>query len=154
MQEEGLRCVEAAKEDGRWEKAYEGPAEMEVPEDFSKFLDLEGNEDAKGVWKGLNKTKRYSVLWRVETASVKSRKGVIERLVDQLGEGIVPGEKREAKEDGKGGGKVKRDAVEKKTRVKKGQPTKDELAAMNKDLHMTSYQRSIEPRRPGLRSRT
>ena len=32
-------CVEAAKKDGRWEKAYAGSADMEIPEDFLTALD-------------------------------------------------------------------------------------------------------------------
>ena len=34
----GTAAVEAAKADGRWDRAYAGPATMEVPDDFSAAL--------------------------------------------------------------------------------------------------------------------
>ncbi|MCA9686416.1 MAG: YdeI/OmpD-associated family protein, partial [Myxococcales bacterium] len=39
MQPAGLVHVEAARADGRWEQAYAGSAEMELPEDFLRALD-------------------------------------------------------------------------------------------------------------------
>src|SRR6185369_15445177 len=38
MRPAGLAQVEAAKADGRWERAYESPATMTIPEDFIKDL--------------------------------------------------------------------------------------------------------------------
>ncbi|OKP13064.1 hypothetical protein PENSUB_1164 [Penicillium subrubescens] len=91
MRPAGLAAVDAAKEDGRWERAYKGPAAMGVAEDFREAL--EGCERAKEFFGGLNKRERYAVLWRVETASVKARKGRIEGLVRMLAEGKIPGDK-------------------------------------------------------------
>lgn len=85
MRSAGLQAMDAAKRDGRWERAYAGPANMVVPEDFRGVL--EGNREAERFFRGLNKSERYAVLWRVETASVKTREGVVGRLVGMLGEG-------------------------------------------------------------------
>jgi uncharacterized protein YdeI (YjbR/CyaY-like superfamily) len=91
MRPAGLAAVDAAKKDGRWERAYAGPASMGVAEDFRVVL--ERDEKAKGFFEGLKRSERYAVLWRVETASVKARKGRIEGLVRMLAEGKIPGEK-------------------------------------------------------------
>lgn len=88
MRPAGLRAVEAAKMDGRWERAYAGPATMTVPDDFADVLARDAA--ATAFFAGLNKTHRYAVLWRVETASVKSRAGRIEMLVAMLAEGKSP----------------------------------------------------------------
>ncbi|KAL8824876.1 MAG: hypothetical protein Q9170_008013, partial [Blastenia crenularia] len=79
MRAAGMQAVEAAKKDGRWERAYAGPASMQVPGDFAAVL--EGEEGAKEFFEGLNRTERFSVLWRVETASVKGRGRKIEGIV-------------------------------------------------------------------------
>jgi uncharacterized protein YdeI (YjbR/CyaY-like superfamily) len=89
MRPAGLAAVDAAKADGRWERAYAGPAGMVVAEDFRERL--EGDERARVVFEGLNRSERYRVLWRVETASVKARGNRIEGLVRMLADGKIPG---------------------------------------------------------------
>ena len=86
MKPAGVAAVEAAKEDGRWERAYAGPAAMEVPGDFEDAL--AGNEAARAAFQGLSKAQRYSFLWRIQTA-VKSetRRRRIREFVDRLAEG-------------------------------------------------------------------
>ncbi|KAJ5638731.1 hypothetical protein N7528_001121 [Penicillium herquei] len=82
MRPAGLAAVEAAKADGRWERAYAGPATISVPDDFRTAL--KASPEADTFFETLNKTDRYSVLWRIQTASVKSREKRIEALVQQL----------------------------------------------------------------------
>src|SRR5215813_1940920 len=48
MQSTGLKEVEAAKQDGRWDAAYASPRNMEVPEDFQAELDK--NPEAKAFF--------------------------------------------------------------------------------------------------------
>ncbi|ETS01031.1 hypothetical protein M419DRAFT_49675, partial [Trichoderma reesei RUT C-30] len=86
MRPTGIAAVEAAKEDGRWERAYAGPATMEVPGDFEDAL--ASNEAARAVFEELSKAQRYSFLWRIQTA-VKSetRERRIKEFVDLLAEG-------------------------------------------------------------------
>lgn len=66
MTEAGLREVEAAKADGRWEAAYFGAGSMEVPDELANAL--AGNRKAKAFFDTLDKTNRYAFCWRVHTA--------------------------------------------------------------------------------------
>ncbi|MDD4192171.1 MAG: YdeI/OmpD-associated family protein [Mangrovibacterium sp.] len=66
MRPAGRKAVEAAKADGRWERAYDSPRNMEVPEDF--IAELSKNEKALEFFETLNKTNRYAVAWRLHTA--------------------------------------------------------------------------------------
>ncbi|KAL6874842.1 bacteriocin-protection, YdeI or OmpD-associated domain-containing protein [Trichoderma novae-zelandiae] len=86
MKPAGVAAVDAAKADGRWERAYAGPATMEVPGDFEDAL--AGNGAARTAFQGLSKAQRYSFLWRIQTA-VKSenRERKIREFVNLLAEG-------------------------------------------------------------------
>jgi uncharacterized protein YdeI (YjbR/CyaY-like superfamily) len=66
MQPAGRKEVEAAKADGRWERAYDSPKNMEVPEDF--ITELSKNKKALAFFETLNKTNRFSIAWRLQTA--------------------------------------------------------------------------------------
>ena len=66
MKPAGLKEIEAAKADGRWEMAYDSPATMEIPDDFLEALSK--NQKAKFFFATLNKTNRYSIAWRLQTA--------------------------------------------------------------------------------------
>ncbi len=66
MHTAGRKEVEAAKADGRWERAYDSPKNMEVPEDF--IAELSKNKKALAFFETLNKTNRYSIAWRLQTA--------------------------------------------------------------------------------------
>jgi uncharacterized protein YdeI (YjbR/CyaY-like superfamily) len=91
MRPAGLATVEAAKSDGRWERAYAGPATITEPEDLKAKLAEASTADA--FWKSLNKSERYSALWRIETASVKARAKRIEAIVQMLEVGQKPGDR-------------------------------------------------------------
>ena len=66
MKPSGLKAVEAAKQDGRWTAAYSSPKNIVVPEDFQSAL--EKNKKAKAFFESLTGSKRYSFLFRIETA--------------------------------------------------------------------------------------
>lgn len=66
MKPAGLAAVAAAKADGRWEAAYHSFSTAELPEDFLTALERE--PDAKSFFFSLNKTQRYSFLFRITTA--------------------------------------------------------------------------------------
>lgn len=66
MQPSGLKEVETAKEDGRWERAYDSSKNMEVPEDF--LAELKKNKKAFEFFKTLNKANRFAISWRLQTA--------------------------------------------------------------------------------------
>ncbi|KAJ5662948.1 hypothetical protein N7507_003679 [Penicillium longicatenatum] len=103
MRPAGLLEVEAAKADGRWERAYAGPATMKIPVDFQAALAAVPN--AAAFFETLNKTNRYYVLWRVQTTSPKTREKRIETLVQMLSEKRLPtaltGAKRKQEADDK-----------------------------------------------------
>lgn len=86
MQAAGLREVDAAKADGRWQAAYDGAASMQVPEELAAALAK--NRKAKAFFDRLDKTNRYSVCWRVHTAKKpETRAARIMKLVDMLARG-------------------------------------------------------------------
>ncbi|PNP59989.1 hypothetical protein THARTR1_00013 [Trichoderma harzianum] len=86
MKPAGIAAVNAAKGDGRWDKAYAGPATMEVPGDLEEAL--AENEAAKVMFQGLSKSQRYSFLWRIHTAKKsETRERRIREFVDLLAEG-------------------------------------------------------------------
>src|SRR5215217_8746631 len=66
MKPAGLKAIEAAKQDGRWEAAYASQKNMEVPEDFQAALDK--SKKAKEFFATLNSVNRYAILFRIQTA--------------------------------------------------------------------------------------
>jgi len=48
MRPAGLKAVEKAKADGSWEKAYDSPSKMTIPEDFLK--ELSKNKKAEAIF--------------------------------------------------------------------------------------------------------
>jgi uncharacterized protein YdeI (YjbR/CyaY-like superfamily) len=82
MRPAGLACVEAAKADGRWERAYGDSGKNSVPQDF--VTALAANPIAKSYFDGLNKDKRYSVLSKLATAVVGHRATTVDTLVRGL----------------------------------------------------------------------
>lgn len=86
MRPAGLAAAEAARADGRWERAYAGSATMTVPDDFAAALAAEPAAQREfGTLDGAN---RYAVLWRVHTAGNPAlRAKRIAALVHMLAEG-------------------------------------------------------------------
>lgn len=66
MAEPGLRQIEAAKQDGRWDAAYEGQRKGTVPEDF--LAELKRHPRAWEFYQTLNKTNTYAIYYRLHTA--------------------------------------------------------------------------------------
>jgi uncharacterized protein YdeI (YjbR/CyaY-like superfamily) len=66
MKPAGLKEVERAKADGRWDAAYDSPSTAIVPPDLQKALN--GNARAKAFFSTLDGANRYAVLWRIQTA--------------------------------------------------------------------------------------
>ena len=69
MRPAGLAAVEAAKADGRWDRAYAGPATITVPDDLAAALDAA--PAARATFDALTGQERYAVLWRVHTATTE-----------------------------------------------------------------------------------
>jgi uncharacterized protein YdeI (YjbR/CyaY-like superfamily) len=86
MRPAGLAAVEAARADGRWERAYAGAAAITVPDDLAAAL--RAAPAAQREFDLLDGTNRYAVLWRVHTAtSDTARANRIAALVQMLAEG-------------------------------------------------------------------
>ena len=86
MRPAGLAMVEAAKADGRWERAYSGSATIAVPDDFAEALAAEPT--AQKEFQILDGANRYAVLWRVHTANTPATRAKrIANLVQMLAEG-------------------------------------------------------------------
>ena len=86
MRPAGLREVERAKADGRWEAAYEPQSTATVPDDLRQALD--GNEAAGAFFATLNSVNRYASLHRVHAAKKpETRARRIAQFVAMLAEG-------------------------------------------------------------------
>lgn len=96
MRPAGMAAVVAAKTDGRWERAYAGPATIQVPDDFNDALKNE--EHSLKFFNTLNKSDRYSVLWRIQTASPSARAGRIQAMLELLERNQIPGKPGRQKE--------------------------------------------------------
>jgi uncharacterized protein YdeI (YjbR/CyaY-like superfamily) len=84
MKPAGREQIEAAKADGRWDRAYDSPVNMTMPEDF--LNELAKNERALAFFRTLNKTNTYAIGWRLQTAKKpetreKRMKMILEMLV-------------------------------------------------------------------------
>ena len=86
MKPSGLKAVEAAKQDGRWAAAYSSSKNIIVPEDFQSALSK--NKKAKTFFESLTGSKRYSFLFRIETAKkAETRMKRILQFVEMLEKG-------------------------------------------------------------------
>lgn len=82
----GLMEIERAKLDGRWDRAYSSPKDAKLPEDFMK--EVGKNRKAHAFLERLNKTNRYSLIFRIENATTPEKRAKkIKDLVKMLEEG-------------------------------------------------------------------
>jgi uncharacterized protein YdeI (YjbR/CyaY-like superfamily) len=89
MRPAGLAAVEAAKADGRWDRAYAGPATITVPDDLAAALDAE--PAVRAAFDGLDGQNRYAVLHRVHTATTPATRAKrIAAAVTMLRDGRTP----------------------------------------------------------------
>ena len=83
MQPAGLREVELAKADGRWDAAYESQSSSTVPDDLQAALAADPR--AAEFFATLDKANRYAVLYRVHEAKrADTRAKRIEKFVAML----------------------------------------------------------------------
>jgi uncharacterized protein YdeI (YjbR/CyaY-like superfamily) len=83
MKPAGLREVEAAQADGRWEAAYDGQRSASVPEDLARAL--AADERARAFFETLDSANRYAILYRVQEAKKpETRTRRIEQFVAML----------------------------------------------------------------------
>ena len=83
MQPAGLRQVELAKSDGRWERAYESQSKITIPADFQSELDK--NPKARDFFSTLDSANRYAFLFRIHAAKKpETRSAKIQKFVEML----------------------------------------------------------------------
>jgi uncharacterized protein YdeI (YjbR/CyaY-like superfamily) len=91
MTEHGLVHVEAAKADGRWDRAYGSGKDMAIPADLQAAIDAEPK--ARAMLAKLSAQNRFSLAFRVHNMKTEAgRKKRIAAFVEMLkkGETIYP----------------------------------------------------------------
>jgi uncharacterized protein YdeI (YjbR/CyaY-like superfamily) len=87
----GVREMERAQSDGRWEAAYAGQNTMAVPDDLQRELD--GRPEARAFFAELSGQNRYAILYRLQAAKrPETRARRLAKFVAMLeaGESIYP----------------------------------------------------------------
>jgi uncharacterized protein YdeI (YjbR/CyaY-like superfamily) len=83
LQPAGLRQVELAKADGRWDSAYASQSAMSIPDDLQRALD--NDPEASAFFSALDSANRYAILWRIHMAKrPETRAARIRTFVDML----------------------------------------------------------------------
>ena len=93
MTEHGLKQVNAAKADGRWDRAYGSGKDLKIPPDLQAAIDAE--PAARGMLGKLTEQNRFALAFRIhnlKTETARKRKRKIEAFVEMLkrGETIYP----------------------------------------------------------------
>ncbi len=79
----GLKAIEEAKADGRWQAAYDSPATATPPQEFLDSLNK--NNKAKAFYETLNKANVYAILYRIQTAKKAETKAKrIQQYIEML----------------------------------------------------------------------
>jgi uncharacterized protein YdeI (YjbR/CyaY-like superfamily) len=83
MQPAGRAQIVAAKADGRWDAAYDSPANAVVPDDFIKAL--RRHKGATAFFNTLNRTNRFAIAYRLQTAvKPETRRRRFDQLVAMM----------------------------------------------------------------------
>lgn len=86
MTQHGLRQVEAARADGRWDRAYASGREMKMPADL--LAAIEAEPQARETFRTLNATNRYALAFRLHNLKTEAgRKKKIAAFVEMLKRG-------------------------------------------------------------------
>lgn len=89
MQPAGRAVVGEAKADGRWERAYAGPATTEVPDDLAAALAAE--PAAQTWWDVLTSQNRFALVQKVTSVKrPETRTRNIAKVVEMLARGETP----------------------------------------------------------------
>jgi uncharacterized protein YdeI (YjbR/CyaY-like superfamily) len=84
MKPAGIKQVEAAKADGRWDQAYDSPGNMSLPDDF--LLELQKDKKAFHFYESLTKANKYAICWRIQTAKKpETKEKRMKEILEMLG---------------------------------------------------------------------
>jgi uncharacterized protein YdeI (YjbR/CyaY-like superfamily) len=91
MTEHGLRHVEAAKADGRWDRAYQSGKAMKIPDDLQAAIDT--SPQARAMLAMLSEQNRFAIAFR--THNMKTEAGRRKKIADfvamlERGETVYP----------------------------------------------------------------
>lgn len=83
MRPAGIRQMELAQADGRWDASYDPQSRTTVPTDFQAELDK--NQQAQAFFNTLDSANRYAILYRIQTASKpETRTTRIQKFIEML----------------------------------------------------------------------
>jgi uncharacterized protein YdeI (YjbR/CyaY-like superfamily) len=86
MQPAGMREVDRAKQDGRWERAYSSASQSTVPDDLQSALNA--NKKAEAFFAALNSQNRYAILFRIQNVKkAETRAKKIAQFIEMLANG-------------------------------------------------------------------
>jgi uncharacterized protein YdeI (YjbR/CyaY-like superfamily) len=88
MRPAGLAEIDRAKQDGRWDAAYDSPRTIEVPHDLKDSL--KKNRKASEFFETLDSRNRYAILFRIHNAKKEETRS---RRIRQFVEMLERGEK-------------------------------------------------------------
>lgn len=89
MHEAGRAAVRAAQADGRWDRAYEGPAAATVPIDLAQAIDAD--PQARAMFAVLTSTNRFALIHRLDAVKrVETRERKIREFVEMLARHETP----------------------------------------------------------------
>ena len=91
MTKDGLKEVEAAKADGRWDRAYGSGRDLRIPDDLQAAIDAD--PEARAMLARLTEQNRFALAFRMHNIKTPAgRRRKIESFVDMLrrGETIYP----------------------------------------------------------------
>ena len=90
MTDAGVAEIDRAKKDGRWDRAYDSPKNMDVPADFLK--ELKNDKKAYEFFQTLNKQNKFAIAFRLHNAKrPETRERRMRDFLERLarGENIV-----------------------------------------------------------------
>ncbi|WP_166969239.1 YdeI/OmpD-associated family protein [Brevibacterium atlanticum] len=86
LRDRGRAEEAAAQDDGRWDRAYLGQSQVDVPDDLRVALTTAPAASAR--FDALTRSERFKAMLPILTArSTEARARIIARLIDRLGEG-------------------------------------------------------------------
>ena len=75
--------MQLARDDGRWDLAYESQSKITIPDDFQRELD--NNQQAKEFFSTLNSVNRYAILRRIQISKKpETRTARIQKFIAML----------------------------------------------------------------------
>ncbi len=87
MKPSGMKAVQSAKLDGRWENAYDSQSDMTVPD---YLLDeLKNDPTSLAFFESLNKVNTYAIVWRLQSAkNPETRAKRMKVILEMLANGV------------------------------------------------------------------